>query len=171
MPDPSINTMKHHVVAGNWIQDRRKNASALNLWAISPAPWLTLLSPHLKQLFLQVIAMWFRSACVSPCKAVPSELQHPLPEEGGAVPSLRQGSPPNTRFNRFSRAVVAHAFSPSTLEAEAGGFLSSRPAWSTEWVPGQPGLHRETLSRKTNKQQQQKPTGSPLRLIIWSPYF
>jgi hypothetical protein len=28
--------------------------------------------------------------------------------------------------------VVAHAFSPSTREAEAGGFLSSRPAWSTE---------------------------------------
>jgi hypothetical protein len=30
------------------------------------------------------------------------------------------------------RAVVAHAFNPSTWEAEAGGFLSSRPAWSTE---------------------------------------
>jgi hypothetical protein len=28
--------------------------------------------------------------------------------------------------------VVAHAFNPSTREAEAGGFLSSRPAWSTE---------------------------------------
>jgi major histocompatibility complex class I len=27
--------------------------------------------------------------------------------------------------------VVAHAFNPSTREAEAGGFLSSRPAWST----------------------------------------
>ena len=26
--------------------------------------------------------------------------------------------------------VVAHAFNPSTREAEAGGFLSSRPAWS-----------------------------------------
>jgi hypothetical protein len=51
----------------------------------------------------------------------------------------------------FSQAVVAHAFNPSTWEAEAGGFLSSRPAWSTEWVPGQPGLHRETLSRKTNQ--------------------
>jgi hypothetical protein len=31
-----------------------------------------------------------------------------------------------------SRAVVAHAFNPSTWEAEAGGFLSSRPAWSTK---------------------------------------
>jgi major histocompatibility complex class I len=28
--------------------------------------------------------------------------------------------------------VVAHAFNPSTGEAEAGGFLSSRPAWSTK---------------------------------------
>jgi hypothetical protein len=47
------------------------------------------------------------------------------------------------------RAVVAHTFNPSTWEAEAGGFLSSRPAW----VPGQPGLHRETLSRKNPKKQ------------------
>jgi hypothetical protein len=30
------------------------------------------------------------------------------------------------------RAVVANTFNPSTWEAEAGGFLSSRPAWSTE---------------------------------------
>jgi hypothetical protein len=29
-----------------------------------------------------------------------------------------------------SRAVVAHAFNPSMWEAEAGGFLSLRPAWS-----------------------------------------
>jgi hypothetical protein len=57
--------------------------------------------------------------------------------------------------------VVAHAFNPSTWEAEAGGFLSSRPAWSTEWVPGQPELHRETLFRKTkpkpNQTEQTKP--------------
>jgi hypothetical protein len=31
-----------------------------------------------------------------------------------------------------SRAVVAHAFNLSIWEAEAGGFLSSRPALSTE---------------------------------------
>jgi hypothetical protein len=30
------------------------------------------------------------------------------------------------------QAVVAQAFNPSTSEAEAGRFLSSRPAWSTE---------------------------------------
>jgi hypothetical protein len=32
----------------------------------------------------------------------------------------------------LSWAVVAHAFNPSTWEAEAGGFMSLRPAWSTE---------------------------------------
>ena len=30
------------------------------------------------------------------------------------------------------RALVAHAFNPSTREAEAGRFLSSGPTWSTE---------------------------------------
>ena len=28
--------------------------------------------------------------------------------------------------------VVVHTFNPSTREAEVGGFLSSRPAWSTK---------------------------------------
>jgi hypothetical protein len=62
----------------------------------------------------------------------------------------------NTRllFSRMSWscwAVVVHAFNPSTWEAEAGRFLSLRPAWSTKWVPGQPGLYRETLSWKKTK--------------------
>jgi hypothetical protein len=62
------------------------------------------------------------------------------------------------KIGNRSRAVVAHTFNPSTWEAEAGGFLSSRPAWSTEWVPGQPGLHRETLSppKKTKTKQSKK---------------
>jgi hypothetical protein len=30
------------------------------------------------------------------------------------------------------QTVMAHTFNPSTWDAEAGGFLSSRPAWSTE---------------------------------------
>jgi hypothetical protein len=68
--------------------------------------------------------------------------------------------------------VVAHTFDPSTWEAEAGGFLSSRPAWSTEWVPGQPGLYRETLSqtnKQTNKQtyiQTNQPTNQPTNHIF-----
>jgi hypothetical protein len=52
--------------------------------------------------------------------------------------------------------VVAHTFNPSTWEAEAGGFLSSRPVWSTKWVPGQPGLYRETLSRKTKRERERE---------------
>ena len=44
-----------------------------------------------------------------------------------------------------------NTFNPSTQESEAGRFLSLRRAWSTKWVPGQPGLYRETLSRKTKK--------------------
>jgi major histocompatibility complex class I len=32
----------------------------------------------------------------------------------------------------FMPGVVVHVFNPSTWEAEAGGFLSLRPAWSTE---------------------------------------
>jgi hypothetical protein len=31
-----------------------------------------------------------------------------------------------------SQVVVMYTFNPSTWEAEAGGFLSLRPAWSTE---------------------------------------
>jgi hypothetical protein len=33
---------------------------------------------------------------------------------------------------QWEPGVVAHAFNLSTREAEAGGFLSPRPAWSTE---------------------------------------
>jgi hypothetical protein len=43
--------------------------------------------------------------------------------------------------------------------------VSSRSAWCTEWVPGQPGLHRETLSRKTKQNKRHFPvfslTGHP----------
>jgi hypothetical protein len=42
----------------------------------------------------------------------------------------RVGEPIQNRD--ISLGVVAHAFNPSTREAEAGGFLSSRPAWSTK---------------------------------------
>jgi hypothetical protein len=50
------------------------------------------------------------------------------------------------------RAVVAYAF----WEAEAGGFLSSKPAWSTKWVPGQQRVHRETLSQKKKNKIKKK---------------
>jgi hypothetical protein len=58
----------------------------------------------------------------------------------------------------FSWVVVAHTLNPSTqvaeAEAEEGRSPSFRPAWSTERIPGQPGLHRETLSQ--NKQARRK---------------
>ena len=49
-----------------------------------------------------------------------------------------------------------HAFNPSTWKAEAGGFLSPRPAWSTKGVLGQPGVHREFLSQKPKLKQTNK---------------
>ena len=51
-----------------------------------------------------------------------------------------------------AQAVVAHVFNPQTREAEAGGsFVSLRPTWSTEQVPGQPGLLlRELQAEGTN---------------------
>jgi hypothetical protein len=50
---------------------------------------------------------------------------------------------------------VAHAFSPSPLEAEANPSLSSGPAFFTEQVSSQPELHGETLSQKTKERKRQ----------------
>jgi hypothetical protein len=50
---------------------------------------------------------------------------------------------------------MSHTFNLRTWEAEAGWFLSLRPAWSTDQVPGQPELHRETLSRKQQEEESQ----------------
>jgi len=47
--------------------------------------------------------------------------------------------------------MAAQTIDPSTQEAEAGRSVSLRPAWSTEQVPGQPGIHRETLSWKKGR--------------------
>jgi hypothetical protein len=51
--------------------------------------------------------------------------------------------------------MVAHTFNPSTREAEAGGSLSLRRAWTTESNPEQPGLHREKpcFRKKINKKK------------------
>jgi hypothetical protein len=44
-----------------------------------------------------------------------------------------QGAHNSCKTGMKGQAVVAHTFNPSsTHEAEAGGFLSSKPAWSTE---------------------------------------
>jgi hypothetical protein len=72
------------------------------------------------------------------------------------------------------QAVVAHAFNPSTWEAEAGRFLSSRSAWSTEWVLGHPGLYRETLSQKKKKKRKERflrKCWKHLFSYLWEPVF
>ena len=57
----------------------------------------------------------------------------------------------------MSRAVMAYSFNPSTQEAETESFLQIlRPAWSTEWVPGQPGLHKKKPCQNKNKTKQNK---------------
>lgn len=65
----------------------------------------------------------------------------------------------------------------STWKEEAGRFQSSRPAWSTELLAGQPGLHREILSKKKKKSEPVSatiiPTDSVTKKIIreGSPLF
>lgn len=58
---------------------------------------------------------------------------------------------------------MAHTLDSSTWEVEAHRSLTSKLAWSTECVLGQPVLHRETLCRK---QQQQQRTAVILSLAM-----
>ena len=61
--------------------------------------------------------------------------------------------------------MAAHTFNSNTLEAKKGESPSLRPALSTKWVQGQPGIHRETLSwKQTNKQQKHIDPGQLLIL-------
>jgi hypothetical protein len=68
---------------------------------------------------------WLKCKCVqnTVCVMVYSQSQH---SGGRSVESL------TVRGQSGKPGVVACAFNPSTWEAEAGGFLSSRPAWSTK---------------------------------------
>ena len=66
--------------------------------------------------------------------------------------------------------MVAHAFNPSTREAETGEFLSSRPAWSTsefqnsQGYTEKPCLEKKTKQNKqTNKKQNKKNNNKILR--------
>jgi hypothetical protein len=52
------------------------------------------------------------------------------------------------------RVVVVLAFDPSTLEAEAGRSVNSRPVWPTESIPGQPGLHTQKKKKPVLKTKQ-----------------
>jgi hypothetical protein len=46
-------------------------------------------------------------------------------------------------------------FKPSIWAAGEDGSLNSRSAWSAEQIPGQPTLHKKTLSQKTTKKNKQ----------------
>jgi hypothetical protein len=50
---------------------------------------------------------------------------------------MRETEIPSNVYQRvpLCQVVVAHAFNPSTWEAEASRFLRSRPAWSTQRNP------------------------------------
>jgi hypothetical protein len=75
----------------------------------------------------------------------------PLPPAIGTYGSLLTYAP---RLHIKAQTGQAWWHTPLIpAEAEAGGFLTLRPAWSTKWVPGQPGLYRETLSQKTKKKK------------------
>ena len=51
--------------------------------------------------------------------------------------------------------MMAHAFNPSNQEAEAGGFLSSRPVWATE----KPCLNEE--EEKEEEEEEEERRSSP----------
>jgi len=76
---------------------------------------------------------------------------------GGAMggKSLQQKGSGSFKNTCWGWVQVVCAFNPSsTQEAEASGSLW---IWSTARVPGQPGLHGETLSQKSKIQNQTKP--------------
>jgi hypothetical protein len=61
--------------------------------------------------------------------------------------------------------VVAHAFNPSTWEAEAGGFLSSRPAClQSEFQDSQGYTEKPCLEKPKKKKKKKKKINSPVSL-------
>jgi hypothetical protein len=49
----------------------------------------------------------------------------------------------NKQINKLSWVVMVYAFNFSIWKVEAGRSLGSRPAWSTERVPGEPKLYKK----------------------------
>jgi hypothetical protein len=67
------------------------------------------------------------------------------------------------RVTQHWRGVVAHTFNPSTREAEAGGFLSSRPAWSTKVISR---TARAIQSNPVSKNQKTKTKTTTTTIIL-----
>jgi hypothetical protein len=108
-----------------------------------PGTFSLMLSPPL---LVSLCASLSLSLCVSVylclsiciCLCLSFSPLHPAPHLSLSLSlsqKLTQGFPPikgDSQEGDSRQAVVAHAFKPSTWEAEAVVFLSSRPAWSTE---------------------------------------
>ena len=71
---------------------------------------------------------------------------------------------------RRRQVVVEHAFNPRTWEAEAGKFLSSRPTWSTEWVPGQQGYKEKPCLEKKERERERKLQRRTLSTSHWTDH-
>jgi hypothetical protein len=66
--------------------------------------------------------------------------------------NYQSSTSPNTdilKRKSIGWVVSAPTFNPNTQENRSSKSLSSRPAWSTEWVPGQSRGRRESLISKT----------------------
>jgi hypothetical protein len=63
---------------------------------------------------------------------------------------------PAIKKNEISWAVVAHTFNSSTWEAEAGRFLSSRPAWSTARATQRNPVSTKKKKKKKKNQRKKK---------------
>jgi hypothetical protein len=85
--------------------------------------------------------------------------------------------PKSLKFNphkglrrQLTPGVVAHAFNPSTREAEAGRFLSSRPAWSTKVSSRTAKATQRNLVSKKPKKKKKKKTTDPQNCLLISTY-
>jgi hypothetical protein len=59
--------------------------------------------------------------------------------------------------------LVAHAFNPSTREAEVGRYLSSRPAWSIQRNPVSKNKTKNKQTKKPKNQTKQTNKKSGVR--------
>ena len=60
------------------------------------------------------------------------------------------------KTNKQNRAMIIYILYLQVLGGRGRCISELRSAWSTKWVPGQPGLHRDTLSRKTKTKTKTK---------------